>query len=157
MSVSIEKTSQPFPFAKRIPLGKLPMNCKETRIGSSPPLYAGSACEQQLSDSDMTAQNSPVGYRWCGGWDSNPRTPTGQGPKPCAFKRCDPSSRSLTWLGNPRNSRPASGFIQVAKCWDKTVSRSSPLPRQERLTGGFRVFPEVFEIVLSELHKTNVI
>ena len=22
---------------------------------------------------------------WCGGWDLNPRTPTGQGPKPCAF------------------------------------------------------------------------
>src|SRR5213593_2327389 len=22
---------------------------------------------------------------WCGGWDSNPRTPTGQGPEPCAF------------------------------------------------------------------------
>ncbi len=21
----------------------------------------------------------------CGGWDSNPRTPSGQGPKPCAF------------------------------------------------------------------------
>ena len=27
--------------------------------------------------------NLPV--RMCGGWDSNPRTPTGQGPKPCAF------------------------------------------------------------------------
>ena len=22
---------------------------------------------------------------WCGGWDLNPRTPTGQGPEPCAF------------------------------------------------------------------------
>ena len=22
---------------------------------------------------------------WCGGWDLNPRTPSGQGPKPCAF------------------------------------------------------------------------
>src|SRR5436189_6283283 len=26
---------------------------------------------------------------WCGGWDLNPRTPTGQGPEPCAF--------DLTW------------------------------------------------------------
>src|SRR5438874_11869735 len=29
------------------------------------------------------SDNGPV--KWRGGWDLNPRTPTGQGPEPCAF------------------------------------------------------------------------
>src|SRR5437867_2875850 len=33
----------------------------------------------ESDDLDVTA------IVWCGGWDSNPRTPTGQGPEPCAF------------------------------------------------------------------------
>src|SRR5437867_2746857 len=33
----------------------------------------------ESDDLDVTA------IVWCGGWDLNPRTPTGQGPEPCAF------------------------------------------------------------------------
>src|SRR3990170_7614951 len=34
-------------------------------------------------------------FCWCGGGDSNPGTPTGQGPKPSALYGC---SAPLTWL-----------------------------------------------------------
>jgi len=37
---------------------------------------------------------------WCGRWDLNPRTPTGQAPQACASKTHQPSRVSLTWLGN---------------------------------------------------------
>src|SRR5712691_8612535 len=41
---------------------------------------------------------------WCGRWDLNPRTPTGQAPQACASKTLPFRRVSLTWLGN--TSRP---------------------------------------------------
>jgi len=62
--------------------------------------------KQQLSTNATQTQEkakSRVFFEtaWCGGWDSNPRTPMGQGPKPCAFNDSyvEPS---LTRLGDPR-------------------------------------------------------
>jgi hypothetical protein len=62
--------------------------------------------KQRLSTNDtqtQTTRKSRVSGEkaWCGGWDSNPRTPVGQGPKPCAFNDSyiEPS---LTRLGDPR-------------------------------------------------------
>src|SRR5207245_7121521 len=40
-------------------------------------------------------------FRWCGGWDSNPRRPSPQGPKPEAGAFQLPTAH-LTWLWYPR-------------------------------------------------------
>ena len=58
------------------------------------------------------AQGLPVSG-WCGRWDLNPRTPTGQAPQACASKTLS-DKVSLTWLGKtgrrqrrtPANTRP---------------------------------------------------
>lgn len=52
--------------------------------------------EMKLKEAVILAEH---GLTQCGGRDSNPRTPSGQGLKPCAF----------SWLGNPR-------FRQYLQC-----------------------------------------
>src|SRR5438093_5142223 len=46
--------------------------------------------------------------KWCGGWDLNPRTPTGQGPEPCAF--------DLSWQP-PRERKKDSAFDKCLSCF----------------------------------------
>src|SRR5213594_4540963 len=52
------------------------------------------------------SDNGPV--KWCGGWDLNPRTPTGQGPEPCAF--------DLSWQP-PRERKKESAFDKCLSCF----------------------------------------
>src|SRR2546428_1493981 len=53
---------------------------------------------------------------WCGGWDLNPRTPTGQGPEPCAF--------DLSW--QPPRER------ETGICFDKCLSYFASLQLKGR-------------------------
>src|SRR2546427_13288633 len=45
--------------------------------------------------------------KWCGGWYLNPRTPTGQGPEPCAF--------DLSWQP-PRERKKECAFDKCLSC-----------------------------------------
>ena len=54
--------------------------------------------------------------KWCGGWDLNPRTPTGQGPEPCAF--------DLSW--QPPRER------ETGICFDKCLSYFASLQLKGR-------------------------
>src|SRR6267143_4654662 len=65
----------------------------------------GSMSEQK-TPSHFQEQISSV---WCGRWDLNPRTPTGQAPQACASKTLPVRRVSLTWLGN--TSRPQQGGL----------------------------------------------
>src|SRR5438093_9506903 len=51
-----------------------------------------------------------VPVQWCGGWDLNPRTPTGQGPEPCAF--------DLSWQP-PRERKKESAFDKCLSCFGR--------------------------------------
>ncbi len=50
---------------------------------------------QNCLESQNRASSGLDGYEtqwvrlWCGGWDSNPRSPTAAGPKPASFDRSD--------------------------------------------------------------------
>src|SRR5881409_99987 len=64
-----------------------------------------------LSSSRMRVQQSNPERGvccWCGGWDLNPRTPTGQGPEPCAF--------DLSWQP-PRERKKESAFDKCLSCF----------------------------------------
>ncbi len=51
---------------------------------------------------------------WCGGWDLNPRTPTGQGPEPCAF--------DLSWQP-PRERKKERAFDKCLSCLGAVPAR----------------------------------
>src|SRR2546427_6026872 len=53
---------------------------------------------------------------WCGGWDLNPRTPTGQGPEPCAF--------DLSWQP-PREPKKERAFDKCLSCLGAVPARES--------------------------------
>src|SRR5438132_12007950 len=68
---------------------------------------------------------------WCGRWDLNPRTPTGQAPQACASKTLTVDGVSLPWLGN--TSRP------LAKADSrKHQARSRKNSVQDKALIGFR-------------------
>src|SRR5437879_613208 len=56
----------------------------------------------------FTSWNSKIRLVWCGGWDLNPRTPTGQGPEPCAF--------DLSWQP-PRERKKECAFDKRLSCF----------------------------------------
>src|SRR5712691_8998292 len=74
-------------------LGKVPV-VSSLSIGSE-------LCCSSLLCPSSTSRRLCVPVKWCGGWDSNPRRPSPQGPKPKAGSRREPTAH-LTWLWYPR-------------------------------------------------------
>src|SRR5439155_5187155 len=86
--------------------------------------------------------------KWCGGWDLNPRTPTGQGPEPCAF--------DLSWQP-PRERKKESAFDkclsffgagacrEIGPTFDPAAGRIFPLNQS---SGGNKLFHD--EILLKK-------
>ena len=69
----------------------------------------------KVSSQKVRVLDLPV--KWCGGWDLNPRTPTGQGPEPCAF--------DLAW-------QPPLEVEKHKLCFIKPSNRSSTISLQEK-------------------------
>src|SRR3989304_6257882 len=94
--------------------------------GLYPSFLIHNACSNILTAISLASTVGPM--FWCGGGDSNPGTPTGQGPKPSALYGC---SAPLTWL------RP---FTFKLKVWQPPhifwagVRLSEPPFRQVRRT-----------------------
>ena len=62
-----------------------------SRTSTESMLYITINCKKLLPitlkplPSKLPEDRNIIGVEWCGEWDSNPRTPTGQAPEACAF------------------------------------------------------------------------
>ncbi len=96
MNILLDKEdSRPFWYARDVQLVII------TRL---PLLGKGRLLENETTS---TYKDRSRNFLWCGGWDSNPRRPSPQGPKPRAGA-IEPTAH-LTWLWYPRAGKEPGG------------------------------------------------